>query len=646
MATSKRMTRREFLSAGAAAAMAFGSRVAAGAPQDPVVNAAGTKGRSRTREKVAWRVEPFPIQQVKLLDGPFRRAMEINQRYLHALPNDRLLHMFRLTAGLPSSAEPLGGWEEPKSELRGHLTGGHYLSACALTYASLGDEELKKKADALVAELARCQQALDSGGYLGAYPTEFYDRLRNAVKVWAPFYTYHKIMAGHLDMFLYCGNEQALATAEKMAAWAGSFIRPLSDEHLARVQLVEHGGMNEVLFNLYAVTGKEEYLALARRFDHRKLFDPLAEQRDELKGLHVNTQIPKVIGAARGYELTADPRYRTIADYFWRQVTSQRSYCTGGTSNGEAWRTDPGRLASELGPSAQECCCSYNMLKLTRHLFGWTAEAPYTDYYERVLFNLRLGTQDPDGMLMYYVSLYPGLWKTFGTATQSMWCCTGTGIEEFARSNDTIFFHDVRGLYVNLFIAAELHWPEKGLRLRQLTRFPEEEGTTLTFDAAKGEELALHIRVPYWAARGVAVKVNGAAQRVDAKPASYMTLRRRWKRGDRVEVRLPMSLHVAPLPDDRSLQAVLYGPLVLAGRLGNEGLSKENLYARLAPGPRSAAALVPPIRTKNLEAMDWVEKAPADGLAFQTAGQERTIALAPLYQILHEKYVVYWKLQA
>jgi len=265
------------------------------------------------REKIAWKVQPFPMTQVKLRSGPLKDAMEINRKYLMEVPNDRLLHMFRVTAGLPSTAEPLGGWEAPDCELRGHFAGGHYLSACALMYSSSQDEELRAKGNALVVELAKCQQP---NGYLGAYPTEFYDRLKSHKKVWAPYYTYHKIMAGHLDMYVHCGNEQALHTTERMADWANDWIMPLSDDELARVQKVEFGGMTEVLYNLYAINGQEKYATLARRFGKKAFFDPLAAREDHLAGLHANTHIPQVIGAARGYELTGDERYHTISDYF------------------------------------------------------------------------------------------------------------------------------------------------------------------------------------------------------------------------------------------------------------------------------------------------------------------------------------------
>ena len=596
-------------------------------------------------EAVPLKVQPFPMTQVRLRAGVFHDAMNLDRRYLHSLPNDRLLYSFRVTAGLPTSAEPFGGWEEPKSELRGHFHGGHYLSACALSYSSTGDEELKSKANALVEELAKCQKAINQDGYLGAYPTEFYDRLREYKKVWAPFYTYHKIMAGHLDMYMHCGNEQALATTEAMAGWVEKYLKPIGDEQWARMQMVEHGGMNEVLFNLYAVTKKEQYLALARRFDHNRFFDPLAEHRDELKGLHANTNIPKVTGAARGYELTGDKRYHEIADFFWRAVTSRRIYCTGGTSEDEHWRTEPGKLSTELGATAEECCCGYNMLKLTRHIFGWTGDAQAMDYYERTLFNSRLGTQDRDGMLMYFLSMQPGLWKTFGTPHNSFWCCTGTGVEEYAKSGDTIYFHDGQGIYVNLFIASEVEWPGKKLKLMQETNFPEEQGTTLTVKAENPVKMPMRIRAPYWVGKGFAVKINGKPQSISSNPGSYALLDREWKDGDKVDVNLPMSLHVAPVPDDSTWQAMMYGPLVLAGRLGTEGLTKEMMYGNEGPG-RKKTIPVPEIKGAAKDPTAWVEAVSGKPLTFRTAGQPTNFELIPLYKLFGERYTVYWKVSS
>ena len=639
MSGQQRWNRREWISG--ATAIAGVAAVLPGRGFGSLRGFLGNAANGPVREAVDPKLKTFPLSQVRLRPGIFLDQLESNQSFIESLPNDRLLHTFRLTAGIPSFADPLGGWEHPRGELRGHFAGGHVLSACALLHAATGDDAIKQKGNMLVAELAKCQQKLNAEGYLSAYPPSFYDRLRDGKRVWAPFYTYHKILAGHLDMYSLCGNEQALATAEKMAVWTDKYLKPLNDEQWAKMQMVEHGGMNESLFNLYAITGKEQYLALARRFDHKKFFDPLAERKDELKGLHANTNIPKVTGAARGYELTGDQRYHDIADYFWHEVVSQRTYCTGGTSNGEGWQTEPGKFADQLGEAAEECCCGYNMMKLTRHIFSWTGEPATMDYYERTLFNSRLGTQDSDGMKMYYLSLMPSLWKTFGTRWDAFWCCTGTGSEEFSKLGDTIYFHDAQGVYVNLFIASELNWAEKKVTLVQETSFPEEEGTTLTFKTAAPVKMPVHVRVPYWATAGMTVSINGKKQEVATTPSSYLTLDRTWNDGDKIQVSIPMSLHLAPLADDSSMQAAMYGPLVLAGRLGSKGLTRDLIYGPL--GPDEARAIPVPALTGSGDSPDWVEPVKGQTLAFQTVGQRSQIDLVPFYQLYDERYTAYWK---
>ena len=291
----------------------------------------------------------------------------------------------------------------------------------------------------------------------------------------------HKIMAGLLDVHVYCDNAQALQVVEGMARWCQSRCDKLSDEQMQQMlNRTEQGGMNEVLANLYAVTGKPEYLALSQRFVQRTYNDPLAAGRDELKGQHVNSFVPNMIGTARQYELTGNQEDYRIAHFFWHQVAEHRCYCTGGTSNEEHWRTEPDRLASELGDRTQETCCTYNMLKLTRHLFAWDPRAEYADYYERALFNSILSTQDPKtGMMMYFVTLGSGRWKFFNVPMASFWCCTGTGVENHAQYGDAIYFHDAEGVLVNLFIPSELNWTQQGVRIRQETQFPHVSATAL-----------------------------------------------------------------------------------------------------------------------------------------------------------------------
>ena len=645
MAVLTESSRRQFIAtvATAAGATLLPRRLMATAMQDPVVNTLQKDGKPISREKIPWKVLPFPMKQVRLGDGPCKVAMEADRRYLHSLPPDRLLHTFRINAGIASSAQPLGGWEAPDCELRGHYAGGHYLSAVALMYASTGDEELKARANTVVAELGKCQKALKNGGYLSAFPIEFFDRLRNREKVWAPFYTIHKIMAGNLDMYLYCGNEQALDITEKMAGWVAGYTQPLSYDHMQRVLGTEFGGMGEVLSNLYAVTGKDYYLEVAQRFDKKVFFDPLAAHRDELKGLHVNTHIPQVIAAARYYELTGDRRYRDIAEYFWDEVVSERSYCTGGTSNGEGWNTEPGKLATELSTNTTECCCAYNMMKLTRHLFGWSPDASLMDYYERALFNHRLGTINPeDGTMMYYLPLASGYWKTFGKPFDSLWCCTGTGSEEYAKLTDTIYFHDDDALYVNLYINSEVDWPEKGIHVRQETRFPEQQGTAITISAKRPVQMAVSLRIPYWV-RGGSLKVNGTELQAFASPSSYLTLNRTWKAGDKIELSLPMGLHIQPMPDDATIQAVMYGPLVLAGRF--DPVTKEMTYGEYGPKEKDQFK-VPDVAADANKPTAWIEPDARQTLIFRTVGQSQPITMVPLYQIIRERYAVYWKVNA
>jgi hypothetical protein len=639
------VSRRKFVQSATALAGAgmLGTRGWRALAQDPVADATRA-GNLTGYEAVEWKVKPFPLRQVRLLYGPLREAQERNRVFLYMMPNDRLLHSFRLTAGRNSTAQPLGGWEAPDGELRGHFAGGHYLSACALMHASTGDEALRQKANSLVEELRKCQQ---EDGYLGAYPASFYDRLKSYKPVWAPFYTYHKIMAGLLDMYVYCGNIQALEMAGRMADWAAKWVEPLSAEEWAKVQLVEHGGMNEVCFNLYAVTGDKKYRDLGFRFEHKRFFDPLAAGEDKLSGHHSNTNIPKAIGAARGYEVSNDPRYRTIAENFWHQVAEHHAYCTGGTGatvplssdDAEGWHKADD-LADQLVPSAEECCCSYNMMKLSRHLFGWTGDARYMDYYERLLWNVRLGTQDEHGMLMYYVSMQPGYWKTFGTAYDSFWCCTGTGSEEYAKLGDSLYFHDDSGIWVNQFAASEVEWPEKGVRLTQHTEFPETPSTSLTIHAAKPVRLALHVRMPYWC-EGKAMSVNGKPERTAAGDG-YVTLDRVWQPADRVEIQLPMRFHAEPLPGNPAMEAMMYGPLVLAGLMGKDGLTTDMIYGREGPSYTGKFTDMPMPRIAAADGATWVETK-GEPLRFKTAGQNAAMELKPLYQVLDERYTIYFQ---
>ena len=569
---------------------------------------------------VPMALQPFDLQDVRLSDGPLKIAQEADRKYLHELDFDRLLYTFRQNAGLPTPGEPLGGWEAPSCEVRGHFI-GHYLSACALMYRSTGDEELKAKAERMVAELARCQDAL-GGSYLSAYPESFLDRLERLERVtWAPLYVTHKTMAGLLDMYQLAGNEQALDVLKRMAAYYKARADKLTDYQMERMLTVEFGGMSEVLHNLCGITHDPAHLDVAHRYDQAAFLGPLALERDNLSHIHGNTQIPKICGAARHYELTGDERYRTLVRFFWDRVVKTRTFATGGTTSGEVW-PEPYQLSQTLAANTQECCKTHNMLKVTRYLIRWTGDPAYADYYERAFYNGILGTNRADnGQMIYYVPLQTGCTKQWGTPYDSFWCCYGTGIESFAKLGDSIYFHDSDGLYVNLSIPSTVTWKEKGLRLEQVTSFPEREGTSFIFRLERPTRLALHLHVPYWATQGVTVKVNGKDTPEKAKPTSYLVLNREWRDGDRVEVSMPMALHASPMPDDPEMVAVMYGPVVLAG---------------LDPDPSAVFLSDPREPTK------WIEKTNDGPLTFAVKGQKTAMRLIPWYRVVDEPYGVYW----
>lgn len=548
---------------------------------------------------------PFPLAAVRLLDGPFLEARQRNERYLLGLEADRLLHTFRLNVGLPSSATPYGGWEAPNVELRGH-TLGHYLTALALAYASSGNEAFRTRAEGIVIELARCQaaspQAGFNPGYLSAFPESFIERVENRRPVWAPWYTLHKLMAGLLDVHQLCGNAAALDVLVQQAAWVRLRVDRLPPERMQASLDAEFGGMNEVLANLYAVTGDPGHLRLAQAFDHARVFGPLARGEDALDGLHANTQIPKAVGAAREYEVTGDPRYRTIARTFWERVAEHRSYVIGGHSDHEHF-FPVDQFARHLGTDTTETCNTYNMLKLTQLVWGWEPSVRAMDFYERALFNHILAAQDPDsGMFVYLMPLKPGHFKTYSLPHNSFWCCVGTGIENPGRYASAIYAHTGSDtLYVNQFIASELKSADTGFAVRQETRFPEEDTVRLSFQAGTRLPATLKIRYPGWAGAGARVKVNGVSHRITEAPGSYLSLRREWREGDRVEVRFPMSLRTEPLPGTTNLVAFCYGPVVLAGELGTAGMP--NPYAVVQTDQNGVPS--PEVPVLVTDAPDW-----------------------------------------
>ncbi len=594
------------------------------------------------KEKIFTGTTDFAgLSEVTLLDGPFKDAMIGTDEYLRSLDPDRLLHFFRLNAGLDTLKTHYGGWEE--RELRGHSI-GHYLSACAMMYLSAGDTVLKNKAEYIVSALDECQQATGSG-YLSAFPEEFIDRVENNEEVWAPYYTLHKIMAGLYDCYHYLGNEQALAVLKKKADWLDDRTSNISYEHMQDIlDHTEQGGMNEVLYNLYSVSGDDRYLELGNRFYQESYFRPVLSYYDSLKGLHVNSYIPNVVGLMRKYELTGDDESYRISRWFWNQVTEARSYVTGGTSNGEHWNTDPYHMHEELGPSSHETCCTYNMLKLTRQLFKDKPQAHYMDYYERALWNGILPTQDTlTNMTMYYVPMQSGYYKTFGTPENSFWCCTGSGMENFAGIGDDIYAYGNNRLYVNLYIASELRIDEHDFVLTQETSFPEDENISLTVRPGSAADFSLCLRIPAWAGHDYQVSVNGAKTDARAAPGSYLVIDRIWKKGDKIELKLPMALHVNTLPATHEYSSLLYGPVVMAASLADTALTEDRVYGRYGPYMDEPQEYIPQVQVP--ENKETVKAFNNNGSMSFKAGTTDgdSIEFIPFYKLFNTRYMIYFK---
>ncbi|MBB2947614.1 hypothetical protein FB565_007385 [Actinoplanes lutulentus] len=554
----------------------------------------------------------FPLTAVRLGAGPFADNAGRTHAYLRFLDADRLLHMFRVTAGLPSSATPCGGWESPSTELRGHSM-GHVLTGLAQAYAGTGEAVFKTKGDYLVAQLALCQRA---NGYLSAYPESFIDRVETGQSVWAPYYTLHKIVAGLLDWHVLTGSAQALTVLTRKAEWVRARNSVLTYAQRQQMLRVEFGGMGEALFNLYQLSAFPAHLTTAQYFDHAQVLDPLAAGVDALAGFHANTQIPKALAAIRGFHATGTLKYRDIAVNFWNFVVRQHSYAIGGNSNGEYFQA-PNRIASELSDTTCECCNSYNMLKLTRQLaFTDSARAAeLMDFYEKALYNHLLGAQNPssaNGHHCYYVPLRAGGIKTYSNDYDNFTCCHGTGMETNTKFGDSVYFHDgSTALWVNLFVASTLTWPGRGITIRQDTTFPETSTARLTVTAGSGA-IDLRIRIPSWTS-GAQVRVNGVLTGSPV-PGSYLAISRTWATGDTVDISVPMALSVEATPDNPAVRAVKHGPIVLAGQFGTSNLSA-----------------LPPLDPSLLR--------PSSAALEYTAG---SVLLRPFYKTHGQRYSVYW----
>ncbi len=613
--------------------------------------------------------DEFPLGDVTLLDGPLKKARDLNIKTLLKYDCDRLLAPYLKEAGLTPKGKSYPNWDG----LDGHV-GGHYLTAMAIN-AATGSEECRQRMDYFISELQRCADANarnhpDWGkGYVGGVPGS--DRVWGNFKkgdfgayygAWVPFYNIHKMYAGLRDAWLYCGNEQARELFLGFCDWAIDLTASLSDVQMERILDTEHGGMNEVLVDAYAMTGDRKYLDVAKRFSHRRLLTPLSQRRDCLDNMHANTQVPKVVGFERISELSGDESYHNAASFFWDIVTGERSLAFGGNSRREHF---PSREACQdfvVDIDGPETCNTNNMLKLTEDMHRRNPEARYADYYELATFNHILSSQHPEhGGYVYFTSARPRHYRNYSAPNEAMWCCVGTGMENHGKYGQFVYTHRGDALFVNLFVASELNWKEKGIILKQETGFPYRESSRITMTKGKGK-FALQVRYPGWVKPGeFSVKVNGQPVEIVTGPSSYVAIERQWKKGDVVDIHFPMHNSVRYMPNLSQYIALMHGPVMLAMKTGTEDLAMliadDSRFGQLAVGKKLPINEAPILINNDIEGIaNQLRPVAGKPLHFTfdmgngklkienwaTAGYDSQSELMPFFELHDARYMMYW----
>lgn len=605
--------------------------------------------------------DEFPLGDITLLDGPLKHARDLNVQVLMKYDCDRMLAPYRKEAGLQPRKPSYPNWDG----LDGHV-GGHYLSALAIN-AATGNEECRKRMEYMISEL---QLVLDANNqrpeawchnYIGGVPNSA--KMWTAFSkgdfgpyfgTWAPFYNIHKMYAGLRDAWLYCGNEQAKNLFLKFCDWAVDITRDLNDEQMEKMLGNEHGGMNEVLADAYAITGEQKYLDCARRFSHRMLLVPLENGKDCLDNMHANTQIPKVIGYQRIAELAHDVQYHNASEYFWEIVTRQRSLALGGNSRREHFPTKENCIDYINDIDGPESCNTYNMLKLTEDLNRVKPNGMYGDFYETAMFNHILSAQHPQhGGYVYFTSARPRHYRNYSAPNEAMWCCVGTGMEDHGKYGQFVWTHDKGvkaeddALYVNLFVASELNWKDRKMVIRQQTAFPYAE--TSVVEVAKGKgTFILKVRKPSWCEN---FTVKGVGFDADSyEENGFVCMKRKWKKGDQVKISMPMHAYIKPMINVPQYVAIMYGPILLGMKTGTEDMrgliADDSRFGQYAGGKKLALDEAPILLPKHLDDIAKnLKPVPGKPLHFKLATHmENTIdgELQPFFEIHDSRYMMYW----
>ncbi len=623
-------------------------------------------GKAQNRQQVSY----FPLQDVKLLNSPFLQAQQTDLHYILSMNPDRLLAPFLREAGLTSKVPSYTNWEN--TGLDGHI-GGHYLSALSMMYAATGDTAVYNRLNYMLNELHRAQQAVGTG-FIGGTPGSL--QLWKDIKAgniraggfdlngkWVPLYNIHKTYAGLRDAYLYAGSDLARQMLVDFTDWMIDITSDLSDEQIQDMLRSEHGGLNETFADVAEITGDKKYLELARRFSHKFILDPLIKEEDKLTGMHANTQIPKVIGYKRIAELSQDDKnwnhaaeWDHAARFFWNTVVNHRSVCIGGNSVREHFHPSDNFTSMLNDVQGPETCNTYNMLRLTKMLYQDSPETNFADYYERALYNHILASQEPEkGGFVYFTPMRPGHYRVYSQPETSMWCCVGSGLENHTKYGEFIYAHQKDTLYVNLFIPSQLTWKEKGVTLTQETRFPDDGKVTLRIDKAPKKGITLKIRQPQWTghSKEYNVKINGKNEAsIVEENSNYLTLHRKWKKGDVITFNLPMKVSLEQIPDKKDYYAFLYGPIVLAASTGTGHL--DGLYAddsrggHIAHGKQIPLQEVPMLIGNPESIRNSLHKKDDNQLIFTFDGnvypaQNKTLELIPFFRLHNARYAIYFR---
>ena len=623
-------------------------------------------GSSQAQDRLY--ADEFPLGDVTLLDGPLKHARDLNIKVLLQYDNDRLLAPFLKEAGLTPKGELYPNW----AGLDGHV-GGHYLTALAMN-AATGSKECQERMEYWISELQACADANAKNhpswgkGYIGGVPNS--DRVWSTFKQgdfkayfgsWVPFYNVHKIYAGLRDAWVYCGNEQAKSLFLGLCDWAINLTAGLTDQQMERALDTEHGGMNEVLADAYAITGDKKYLDVAKRFSHRRLLNPLSQRQDCLDNMHANTQVPKVVGFERIAELSGDEAYHNAGIYFWDIVTGERSLAFGGNSRREHFPSKEACKDFVNDIDGPESCNTNNMLKLSEELHRRNPEARFADYYELATFNHILSTQHPEhGGYVYFTSARPRHYRNYSAPNEAMWCCVGTGMENHGKYGQFIYTKKADALFVNLFVASELNWKERGITLRQETTFPYSETSRITVTEVSNHnsqlstlnsQFKLMVRYPGWVKPGqFAVKVNGQPVAIVTGPSSYVTIDRQWKKGDVVEINFPMYNYVKYMPNLPQYIALMHGPVMLAMKTGTEDLAMliadDSRFGQLAVGKKLPTDQAPILINNNIEDIaNQLQPVAGKPLHFTLSTKmvnEIRNELMPFFELHDSRYMMYW----